>query len=408
MTRQSARRPAGPDRSERLARVAEALWDADSMTRRLIGLVGLGAIVYNVLAGSLTGEASQRGPAVLVLTVVGSVAYLLWLVLRRGSLRLTAVTLLVMAVAGAVLGGLAPGGGLTFSFLAAFGAGRRLPAWAASLIVMCAAAALTITGLTTERLTGLNVLGLSVGLAAVTLGGLNRAERRRVQDQAALLLAEGQVVMEERARSAALDERARIAREIHDVLAHSLSGLMVQLEAAHLLLAQSAEPARVAGHVDRARGLARSGIEETRRALQTLRGEPLPTADLLGELVKAYQADTGCPGRLRVTGTPRPLPAEVGLTVYRVAQEALTNTRRHAPGRRAEVHMDYQEAAVSLAVSDHRSVGEQQPAPMPSAIAEVGGGYGLVGMRERAELLGGELTVGPTTDGWQVNLRILT
>jgi hypothetical protein len=101
-TRQSAGRSAGPDRAEPLARVAEALWDADSMTRRLIGLVGLGAIVYNVLAGSPTGEASQRGPAVLVLTVVGSVAYLLWLALSRGALRLTAVTLLVLAIVGAV------------------------------------------------------------------------------------------------------------------------------------------------------------------------------------------------------------------------------------------------------------------------------------------------------------------
>jgi signal transduction histidine kinase len=307
-------------------------------------------------------------------------------------------------VVGAVLGGLAPGGGLVFAFVAAVASGRRLPPRAAAVVAGCAMAALAITALSTGRLSGLGVLGISVGLAGATLGGLNQAARRRVQEQAAELLVEGQVLLEERARSAALAERARIAREIHDVLAHSLSGVMVQLEAAHLLLAQSGDPDRVAGHVDRARGLARSGLQETRRALQTLRGEPLPTADQLEELVAAHRADTGCPARLEVTGTPRVLPADVGLTVYRVVQEALTNTRRHASGSAAEVCVNYEEAAVTVTVTDKRPPGEHPPGPSP--MGQVGSGYGLVGMRERAELLGGRLIVGPTDTGWRVELRI--
>jgi signal transduction histidine kinase len=133
-------------------------------------------------------------------------------------------------------------------------------------------------------------------------------------------------------------------------------------------------------------------------------GEPLPAADLLEELVAAHRADAGCPARLEVTGTPRALPADLGLTVYRVMQEALTNTRRHASGSAAEVRVNYEEAAVTVTVTDKRPPGQHPPGPPP--MGQVGSGYGLVGMHERAELLGGTLIVGPTDTGWRVELRI--
>ncbi|MFZ2115644.1 MAG: histidine kinase, partial [Pseudonocardiaceae bacterium] len=187
---------------------------------------------------------------------MASAAFLVALVIRRSKSGVTVATLAVLGIVGGVLGGWAPGAGSAFAFVAVFAAGRRLPARTAAVVALVTVAALTLTGLAGSRLSGLGVVGMSVGLVAAALGGLNRAAQQRVREQAELLLAEGQVVIEERARSAALAERTRIAREIHDVLAHSLSGLMLQLEAAHLLLDQHADPARIAGHVDRARGLA--------------------------------------------------------------------------------------------------------------------------------------------------------
>ncbi len=366
-----------------IARVAQALWDNDSITRRVIYLAGLGGIDYSIAVGSTSAPPGQR-LAVLSLTAVASVAFLVCLLIRRGKSGVAVTAPGVLGIAGGVLAGLAPGAGSAFAFVAVFSAGRRLPPRIAAVLTLVTMAVLTITGLAGAQLSGRAVLGMSVGLVAAALGGLNRAAQQRVREQAELLVAEGQVVIEERARSAALAERTRIAREMHDVLAHSLSGLTLQLEAAHLLLEQRADPARVAGHVD--------------RALQTLRGEPLPTAELLAELVDAH---TG-PAKLVITGIPRPLPADVGLTIYRVTQEALTNTRRHVAGAQAEVHLGYREGSVQLTVTDHRPA-DAHPKPQLT-----GSGYGLVGMRERAELLGGELSVGPTPDGWRVGLRVPT
>lgn len=381
---------------------AEELWNLDPVSRRVLGIVALAGVVYTIVAAHAPGF-SGKHLGILLLTVAVSAMYLLWTVVHFRSPRMIIATVFVLGVAGGILGAWAPGAGAYFPFIAMFTAGRRL---SPRVAVACAAATIAAfdgTTLVTGRLTMLGALGISVGMLAALLGGVNRASRRHMQEQAELIVAEGQVIAEERARSAALAERARIAREIHDVLAHSLSGLMVQLEAAHLLLTQDAEPARAAGHVDRARGLARTGLEETRRALQALRGEAPEVHDQLAELAEGYRSDTGRPADLAVSGRPMPLNADIGMTLCRVAQEALTNVRRHAPGARAELHVNYQKDAVLLTVTDHRT----DPAPVGGASPpDTGSGYGLIGMRERAELLGGELAAGRTADGWRVSLRV--
>jgi signal transduction histidine kinase len=399
MTGASGGRGAGSV-SRSLSWAAEELWSTDSLARRILAFAALGGIGYSLAATRAIGFSGKHLVILLLATVV-SATYLSWTVLRWRSLRMITVTVIVLGVLGGVLGAWTSGAAMFFPFIAMFVAGLRLQPRTA--VVACALAtvvAFDATALVTGRLTALAVLGISAGMVATLLGGVNRAARYRMQEQAELIVAEGQVIDEERARSAALAERARIAREIHDVLAHSLSGLMVQLEAAHLLLSQDAEPAKVAGHVDRARGLARTGLEETRRALETLRNGAPEVHGQLAELADGYQADTGCPAELGVSGTPRPLQADVGLTLCRVAQEALTNVRRHAPGARAELHVHYEKNAIVLTVTDH---GGRSPV---AGLSDVGGGYGLIGMRERAELLGGELAAGPTTDGWQVSLRV--
>ncbi|MER8102174.1 histidine kinase [Kitasatospora sp. NPDC094016] len=198
------------------------------------------------------------------------------------------------------------------------------------------------------------------------------------------------------AESAALAERARIAREIHDVLAHSLSAQLVHLEAARLMLDAGTDRGQIRERVVAARRMAQDGLVETRQALSALRGELTPVGEFLVELTARERA------ALTVTGTPRPLAAEAALAVRRTAQEAVTNVRKHAPGARCTVELRYLPEAVELEVRNSRP-----PRGEPSGeLAASGSGYGLLGMRERAELLGGTLLAGPEDGGWRVLLQV--
>ncbi|MFI1801004.1 sensor histidine kinase [Streptomyces sp. NPDC020379] len=211
------------------------------------------------------------------------------------------------------------------------------------------------------------------------------------------LLAQERAARRAEAESAALAERARIAREIHDVLAHSLSAQMVHLEAARLLIERGEDRQRILERVVAARGMAREGLAETRQALSALRGEMSRVEDFLRDASASEGA------RFEVAGEPRGLPAEAGLTVRRVAQEALTNVRKHAPGADVQMRFTYLEGEVELWVRDgggHVDSGD---------LAASGAGYGLLGMRERAELLGGTLEAGPAgpgQEGFVVRLRV--
>jgi signal transduction histidine kinase len=186
--------------------------------------------------------------------------------------------------------------------------------------------------------------------------------------------------------AAALAERGRVARELHDVLAHSLSALALQLEGTRLLARdRGADPDVVEG-LERAHHLATSGLAEAREAIAALRGDDLPA---LEDLAGSFPGAT-----LTVTGVPREPSSEARLALYRTAQEALTNVRRHSASERVDLRLDYADDGTTLTVQDH---GERAPAVN-------GRGYGLTGMRERAELLGGRLSAGPTDDGFRVEL----
>jgi signal transduction histidine kinase len=194
------------------------------------------------------------------------------------------------------------------------------------------------------------------------------------------------------AESAAAAERGRVAREMHDVLAHSLSALALQLEGTRLLARDRGADAEVVEGIERAHHLAAEGLEEARAAIGALRGDELPGPERLRELAEAF----GERCRLTVTGTPRELPSESRLAIYRTAQEALTNVLRHSAGERVDIELDYEEGT-RLVVQDHGP-------GAPVAVGAAGAGYGLTGMRERAELLGGRLTAEPTADGFRVEL----
>jgi signal transduction histidine kinase len=197
------------------------------------------------------------------------------------------------------------------------------------------------------------------------------------------------------AESAALAERGRVARDMHDVLAHSLSALALQLEGARLLARDRGTDPEVVAAVERAHHLAGEGLAEARDAIAALRGEALPGPERLEHLVSAFSGDS----HVAVTGTPRDLSSEARLAVYRTAQEALTNVLRHSAASRVDVSLSYEADGTRLVVQDFGP-----GAPVTVGAASPGGGYGLTGMRERAELLGGRLSAGPTADGFRVEL----
>ena len=197
--------------------------------------------------------------------------------------------------------------------------------------------------------------------------------------------------------AAKVEERTRLARDIHDVLAHSLTALIVQLDGARMLLTGERASDEAVSSVLRARHLAQEGLDETRRAVGTLRGDRVPGARMLVSLVQDFERDSGLPCDYSVDGEPVELESPAQLALYRTAQEALTNVRKHAPANRVQIHLRYSTGGAELTVDD---VGAA-PGPRPNGAGE---GYGLEGMRERAELLGGSLEAGPRDTGFRVRL----
>jgi signal transduction histidine kinase len=223
---------------------------------------------------------------------------------------------------------------------------------------------------------------------------------RRLRDEqfrVSQLLAELEASREREVEAARVGERARLARDIHDVLAHSLTALIVQLDSARMLLTEERASEEAVGSVLRARHLAQAGLDETRRAVGTLRGDRVPGAALLPGLVADFERDSGLDCAYRVEGEPLELASEAQLALYRTAQEALTNVRKHARADRVEVRLRYRDDGAELTVDDYGQV------PAPGANG-AGTGYGLDGMRERAELLGGSLEAGPRDGGFRVRL----
>ena len=207
------------------------------------------------------------------------------------------------------------------------------------------------------------------------------------------------------ARVAVADERARIARELHDVIAHSVSVMVVQAGAARRLLGRPGTQApQGPGATDRAgeamrevEGSGREALTELRRLLGVLAERPdelvlapQPGLDQLDALVGRIDA-AGVPVAVRIVGTPRPLPPGLDLTAYRVVQEALTNVMKHAAGARTEVLVEYGERDLRLAVVDGGGT--------RAATAGAGAGRGLLGMQERVAAYGGDVEAGVLPEG---------
>ena len=246
--------------------------------------------------------------------------------------------------------------------------------------------------------------GLIIG-AAWVLGHF--VSRRRTYTARLEQTAELERTRAEQARRAVAEERLRLARELHDVVAHSISVIAVQSGVgAHVASTQPEEAAKALATIE---ATSRAALTELRRLLGVLRQEgepqgalaPVPgLADLDGLLAEVAKA--GLAVRLQVEGAPSPLPAGVDLSAYRIVQEALTNVVKHAGPARAQVTIRYGEREVTVEVTDD---GRGVTAPTGDGRARVG--HGLIGMRERVQVFGGDLEVGPRpAGGFRVAARL--
>jgi signal transduction histidine kinase len=231
------------------------------------------------------------------------------------------------------------------------------------------------------------------------VGFILRQRERRITELAgeATQLREQQA---ERERRAIANERARIARELHDIISHSISVITIQTQAIRRRLGP--DHATEADDLQAVEATARQAMAEMRRLLGVLRADddpvaltPQPGLDQLPQLITDTQA-AGVPVQLHVEGNPTPLPPGVDLTAFRILQEALTNVRKHAPGARATVLVHYTSTSLELQVDNNRA------APSKPDTNTNGVGQGLVGMRERVTLYGGTLEVGRRPDRFTV------
>lgn len=335
------------------------------LTIRLLWLAVLVALVGDQLARDDNGARIGGGFAL----AVASIGWIGWSRVRDTHRRgLTIAALVALGIGGAVL---APWAGLGLVFLAVAGIASAesfdLP-WAVALTA-CGPVVLGAIALAEGGHRDIALGGAAAALAGL-VGGVGRHQRE-----------------EEQMRTAQL----AVAREVHDVLAHTLAAVAVQLEAADAVLADGGDPAKLRALVQRSRSLVGEGIEETRAAVRALRDEPV---ELVGSIHTLIEGD---PVELQVMGQPRPLPPKAGLALYRAAQEALTNARKHAPGAPLTMTLEFRRDDVVLRVDNGAAT---------SAPTTFESGFGLQGMRERLELAGGALDVGETATGWRVEARV--
>lgn len=260
----------------------------------------------------------------------------------------------------------------------------------------------TVVFAVTVAVVSRSVAGLLAGLAVpfFVQRAVDQQKLVHERDRARALLAEVQRGRESEARAAALQERGRIAREMHDVLAHSLAGLSMQLQAIRAVAARENVGAAVTEPLDRAAALARDGLAEARAAVSTLRD---PVGLGLDELPALIERHPGA-ATLDTDGDSGEVAPDAGHAIYRAVQESLTNAARYAPGSPVAVVVRWQPGELCVTVAD------EGPLPGRETVAGQGTGLGIAGMGERLAEVSGALRSGPRPQGrgWQVSMRVPT
>lgn len=287
------------------------------------------------------------------------------------------------------------------------GVGIAMQAWVLFLLALRVRPRIAVEALTITLLLGLacgastpwrSAHDIRLAIAALVLTVVVGGALRGLVVVRTKLVVQEELTAEERSRRTLLEERNRIARELHDVVAHHMSVISIQAQVAPHLVENPSDELR-----ENAEGIRRNAVDaltELRRVLGVLRSEdplpqaarhaPQPTLDRVDELVGNARG-AGVEVTAETTGEPRPLSPGVELSAFRIVQEALSNAMRHAPGARVRVEIRHRVSGVTVRVTN---TAPDRPAPPTT-----GAGHGLLGMRERAAMLGGELVTGPTPDG---------
>ena len=405
-------------------------------------VAGLAACAVVIAVASSTGPAPHaRGQSVALAVVIALVAGAPAAALRRWPVPVLAAATAADAVASAVTARSAP---LPFGVmlgLASYLVASRLPRRVSIPAVAASAAAIGVAlGYALLAARGAQVAAEAVEsvapLAAVWFIGDSVAVRRRYMAGLAEQAERERAAEAERARQQVREERVRIARELHDVVAHTLAVITVQAGVGRRLMAKRPEEAGTA--LESIEAIGRTAQEELQVVLGLLRDEEAGTAALapapklvdIKELAETVRA-SGTPVDLRMSGIDRPLSAALELSVYRVVQEALTNVVKHAPGARAavdlavggrEIHIDVVDDGGGAASLPGGGIGQpdpgtgppsgdlrQPPAPGPALTLTPGAGrgHGIVGMRERIAAFGGRLVAEPLPGrGFRVSAQV--
>jgi signal transduction histidine kinase len=290
-----------------------------------------------------------------------------------------------------------------FTFVATMLAGADTDVGPAIAVTAIGILAIDVSGLIFGASYGV-LIGFPAFVAAGLVVGRNRFGWRIQAEQAAVLLAQREQLETEQRRADLLDERTRIAREIHDVLAHSLGALGIQIQAARAVMTRDGDIDRAGELLGVAQQMASEGLEETRRAIHALRADTLPLSEELAGVTKTYAQRYHVAVSFDTSGVPVPLPPDATIALLRVAQEALVNATKHAAGQGVAVRLDFGDADVRLTVRNDLAPGSAGRAE--SGVSTVNGGYGLTGMRERLRLLNGTLDAGRRDGQWVVTAEV--
>jgi len=357
---------------------------------RLVALVGIGVLIAT---SKPYPSVHGRGLVILITLVIALAAH--------GSAvffpeKFPLVRNAVEMAASAILAGYDPGTAEVLLVFAGLDASASLTPSVGAFVT----ASGVVTDLLATFIASNRIVDGLYGLAAVAgflLGSTLRQYVLRVE-QVELRLADVERADMEKAKAVQLAGRTEVAREIHDILAHNLGALVVQLDAVNALLEDDLP------NLDKIRPVLRDahrhaldGLAEARQAVGSLRGDSRPLMGTLQELVDSVPGAS-----LDVDGSPREPPADVSIVVRRVAQEGLTNAMKHAPGADSKVRIDFGPQSILLTVAD----GGRPDGVAPVALAATGGGYGIEGMRERAEMIGATFKAGRDGPGWKVELDV--